>query len=166
MKVTGTPAAARAIDDVRRRRSGDLVITIGTGCCDSTAPFLYEDFWPGPDEEIVGEVAGVPVYAPAHLRSLYPGGEGFVIDIDERVWAESFSIETETGARFALRSATNVVPDEGFGKQPIDVPATVSARRPLGPQPLPACLDRLRRLQAAKRDAPPLPDTRAIDHRS
>ena len=44
-----------------------------TGCCESTAPFLYEDFWPGPDAEQVGEVAGVPVFAPTYLgRGIRP----------------------------------------------------------------------------------------------
>jgi hypothetical protein len=72
------------------------VFTIGTGCCESTAPFLYEDFWPGPDAEAVGEVAGVEVFAPEYLRSLYPGNDGVVIDVDDGLMAESMSIETET----------------------------------------------------------------------
>ena len=62
---------------------GALVFTIGTGCCESTAPFLYEDFWPGPDSEQVGEVAGVAVFAPEYLRALYPGDDGVVIDVDD-----------------------------------------------------------------------------------
>ena len=70
MKVTGTAAAARVVQRARRDRRGALVFTIGTGCCESTAPFLYEDFWPGPDSEEVGEVAGVAVYAPEYLRAL------------------------------------------------------------------------------------------------
>ena len=49
MKVTATDRAARVVERMRARRSGRLTITIGTGCCESTAPFLYEDFWPGPD---------------------------------------------------------------------------------------------------------------------
>lgn len=102
MRVTGTDAAARIVERSRRDRSGELVFTIGTGCCESTAPFLYEDFWPGPDSERVGEVAGVPVYAPALLRDLYPGDDGVVIDVEELV-AESMSIETEYGFRFILR---------------------------------------------------------------
>jgi hypothetical protein len=32
-----------------------LSFTIGTGCCESTAPFLYEDFWPGPAAEVAGQ---------------------------------------------------------------------------------------------------------------
>ena len=53
MKVTATDRAARVVERMRAKRSGRLTITIGTGCCESTAPFLYEDFWPGPDQEVV-----------------------------------------------------------------------------------------------------------------
>ena len=115
MRVTGTEAAARVIERTRLTRSGVLTITIGTGCCESTAPFLYEDFWPGPDQEQVGEVAGVPVYAPEYLRSNYPGDEGVTIDVVEGVLAESLSIETEHSCRLILRA-----PGTDFG---VDVAA-------------------------------------------
>ena len=84
------------------RRSGTLTFTIGTGCCESTAPFLYEDFWPGPDQEPVGEVGGVVVFAPEYLRRLYPGDEGAVLEVVDEM-AESLSIETELGVRLVLR---------------------------------------------------------------
>src|SRR5690242_7735835 len=108
MRVTGTDAAARIVERAQRSRRGALVFTIGTGCCESTAPFLYEDFWPGPDAEQVGEVAGVPVFAPAYLRALYPADEGVTIDVVDDL-AESMSIETEYGCRFILRGAGGAV---------------------------------------------------------
>ena len=163
MKVTGTPAAKRAVEAVRRRRSGALVFTIGTGCCESTAPFLYEDFWPGPDQGVVGEVAGVPVYAPAHLRRLYPGDDGVVIDIEDGLLAESFSIETEDGCRFVLRapvggpeparSERELGSSQRVRDAPRDVPTTVSALRPLGPLTLPRSLEQLRILQTHAKEA-------------
>lgn len=103
MHVTATDAAADVVRRATEARRGSLTVTIGTGCCESTAPFLYEDFWPGPDQEVVGEVAGVPVYAPAYLRDLYPGSDGVVIDVVLDVPAESLSIETEWGCRLILR---------------------------------------------------------------
>jgi uncharacterized protein (DUF779 family) len=103
MRVTGTDSAARVVEQMRDRRSGDLTITIGTGCCESTAPFLYEDFWPGPDQAVVGEVAGVPVYAPEYLRTNYVDDDGMVIDVVEGVLAESMSVETELSCRLILR---------------------------------------------------------------
>lgn len=55
-------------------------------------------------------MAGVPVNAPAHLRRLYPGEDSVVIAVDENAPSESFSIETEHGARFVLRASTDEPP--------------------------------------------------------
>jgi len=141
MRVTGTDAAARIVERSRRDRTGALVFTIGTGCCESTAPFLYEDFWPGPDSEQVGEVAGVAVYAPTYLRALYPGDDGVTIDVEE-LMAESMSIETEYGYRFILRGDERVSPT-GVTQQ-CEVPGAVSALRERGRQELPEALRRAR----------------------
>jgi uncharacterized protein (DUF779 family) len=143
LKVTGTAAAARVVEQAKRDRRGALVFTIGTGCCESTAPFLYEDFWPGPDSEPVGEVAGVPVYAPEYLRALYVGDDGVTVDVEEGSMAESMSIETEYGCRFVLRDPDGVrLPHQ---EQVVcDVPESVSALRGRGPQELPAALLRAR----------------------
>ena len=141
--MTGTAAAARIVERAKRDRRGALVFTIGTGCCESTAPFLYEDHWPGPDSEPVGEVAGVDVFAPAYLRALYPGDEGFVIDVDDTMLAESMSIETEYGARFVLRDPTGAALDP-VEPQSCPVPESVSALRTRGAQELPEALRRAR----------------------
>jgi uncharacterized protein (DUF779 family) len=143
LNVTGTAAAARIVERAKGDRRGVLVFTIGTGCCESTAPFLYEDFWPGPDSQSVGELAGVTVFAPEYLRALYPGDVGVVIDVDEGVQAESMSIETEYGCRFVLRDRGGE--PIGPSKRPVcDVPESVSALRPRGPQELPEALRRIR----------------------
>lgn len=152
MRVDGTDAAARVVERARAERRGALVFTIGTGCCESTAPFLYEDFWPGPDQEVVGEVAGVPVYAPEYLRRMYPGDDGVVIDVEEGLTAESMSIETAYDCRFVLRdrsgapvrgddAAACATAGPAAGKP---VPGAVSALRPLGPVELPEPLRRAR----------------------
>ncbi len=101
MKVTATDTALRVLEEVRRLRSGNLVITLGTGCCESTAPFLYEDFEPGADSTKVGSLDGIDVYAPKWLAELYSDDE-IVIDADTDVVTESFSIETEIDARLKL----------------------------------------------------------------
>src|SRR4051812_16477012 len=143
MKVEGTDAAARIVERAKRDRRGALVFTIGTGCCESTAPFLYEDFWPGPDQEQIGAVAGVPVYAPGYLRALYPANDGVVIDVEEDFVAESMSIETEYSCRFVLRdqSGTKMA---GQAAQVCDAGSEVSALRHRGPQELPEALRRAR----------------------
>lgn len=142
MKVHGTDAAAAVVERAKRDRSGTLVFTIGTGCCESTAPFLYEDFWPGPDSEQVGEVAGVAVFAPEYLRALYPAGDGVTIDVVDDM-AESMSIETEYGCRFILRDGSGAAV-AGQERQECDVPDAVSALRSRGPQELPEALRRVR----------------------
>ena len=142
MLVTATDRAVEVIQAMRARRAGVLTVTIGTGCCESTAPFLYEDFWPGPDSEQVGEVAGVPVFAPEYLRVLYPAGDGVVIDVVDDL-AESMSIETEYGCRFILRGGSGEAVG-GQERQECDVPEAVSALRSRGPQELPEALRRVR----------------------
>jgi uncharacterized protein (DUF779 family) len=102
VKVTASARAAEVIAEMATRRSGTLTVTIGTGCCESTAPFLYEDFWPGPDQEPVGEVGDVVVYAPEYLRRLYPGDQGPMLEVVDEM-GESLSVETELGVRLALR---------------------------------------------------------------
>ena len=141
--MTGTTAAARIVEQAKRDRRGALVFTIGTGCCESTAPFLYEDFWPGPDSEPVGEIAGVAVFAPESLRALYPGDEGVVVDVEEGLMAESMSIETEYGCRFILRDPAGT-PIDRQPRQACEVPESVSALRNRGPQELPEALRRIR----------------------
>jgi uncharacterized protein (DUF779 family) len=143
VRVTGTEAAARVVERARHERSGTLIFSIGTGCCESTAPFLYEDFWPGPDSEAVGDVAGVQVYAPEYLRALYPGADGVVIDVDDGLMAESMSIETEYGCRFVLRGDERVA-FERPSEPACDVPDAVSALRSRGLQELPEALRRVR----------------------
>jgi uncharacterized protein len=142
VRVSGTDAAARVVEKAKRDRRGALVFTIGTGCCESTAPFLYEDFWPGPDSEKVGEVDGVPVYAPEYLRALYPAGDGVVIDVVHDL-AESMSIETEYGCRFILRDGSGELVAQTTAQE-CDVPDAVSALRSRGVQELPEALRRVR----------------------
>jgi uncharacterized protein (DUF779 family) len=125
MLVTATDRARDVIAEMGRRRGGTLTVTIGTGCCESTAPFLYEDFWPGPDQEAVGEVSGVVVYAPEYLRSTYPGDDGVVLDVVDEL-AESLSVETELGCRLILRGPGFTSAEE---PQVCEVPAATTLER-------------------------------------
>lgn len=124
---------------MKERRSGALTVTIGTGCCESTAPFLYEDFWPGADQEPVGEVAGVTIYAPEYLRSTYPGADGVVLDVTDEL-AESLSVETELGCRLILRGADF---DSSNEPQVCEVPGAATVPRGVVGE-LPEALRRVR----------------------
>jgi uncharacterized protein (DUF779 family) len=120
VQVRATDRVVDVVARARDARAGRLTITIGTGCCESTAPFLYEDFWPGPDQQVVGEVAGVEVYAPEYLRRMYPGDDGVVIDVYDGI-AESMSIETEWDCRLFLRGhGVDVGSEPGVCAAPAD----------------------------------------------
>jgi uncharacterized protein (DUF779 family) len=103
MRVTATERAEAAVRQVEAAGRTDLVMVLGTGCCESTAPFLYDrGYYAGADAVAVGDVAGVPVFAHGWLARLY-GTDGLIVDVDEGVVADSFSLETEHGRRFTLR---------------------------------------------------------------
>ena len=131
MIVEATDRARRVVAEMAQRRAGTLTVTIGTGCCESTAPFLYEDFWPGPDQAPVGEVEGVAIYAPEYLRSQYPGDEGVVLDVADEL-GESLSVETELGCRLILRGPGF---DSSTEPQACEVPAVAIDREIRGELP-------------------------------
>ena len=103
MRVRATTGAEDAVRAVAESGREDLVLVLGTGCCDSTAPFLYDRYYPGPDVVEVGRVAGVPVLAHRWLADLYAEGDGLELDVDEDPVADSFSLETEHGRRLTLQ---------------------------------------------------------------
>ena len=102
VRVRATTEAEVAVRTVAETGREDLVLVLGTGC-DSTAPFLYDRYYPGPDVVEVGRVAGVPVLAHRWLANLYAEGEGLELDVDEDAVSDSFSLETEHGRRLTLR---------------------------------------------------------------
>ena len=104
MKVSVSARAEDAVRAVVASGREELVMVLGTGCCDSTAPFLYDRYYPGPDVVEVGRVAGVLVLAHRWLADLY-AGDGLEIDVDRDAVSDSFSLETEHGCRLALRLA-------------------------------------------------------------
>jgi uncharacterized protein (DUF779 family) len=103
VKVSASAGAEDAVRAVAASGREELVMVLGTGCCDSTAPFLYDRYYPGPDVVEVGRVAGVPVLAHRWLADLYGEEENLEIDMDRDAVSDSFSLETEQGCRLTLR---------------------------------------------------------------
>ncbi len=99
--VVLTDEATRVLERVRGELGDELTMLIGNGCCDSTAPFLFARYAPGPAEQFVGEVSGVPVHLDAALVDLFAGRE-VVVDVREDPGGDSFSAETELGVRFTM----------------------------------------------------------------
>ena len=80
---------------------GRLTFTIDGGCCEGTAPHLFEDaVLAGVDP--VGEAAGVPVYLQAAMTTLYADAD-VTIDVVDEPMSDAMSLETEYGVRFVLR---------------------------------------------------------------
>jgi uncharacterized protein (DUF779 family) len=105
VRVQATTEAEAVVRAVTASGREELVMVLGTGCCDSTAPFLYDRYYPGPDVVEVGRVAGVPILAHRWLADLYAEGDGLEIDVDRDAVSDSFSLETEHGCRLTLRLA-------------------------------------------------------------
>lgn len=96
-----TDAAADVVARVRAGRSGDLALVVGNGCCDSTAPFLFEDYLAGPNEREVAVHEGVRVLVDDAVVRSFDGRE-VVIDVADDPQPDSFSCESELGYRFTL----------------------------------------------------------------
>lgn len=78
------------------------MVVLGTGCCDSTAPFLYDHYLPEPGCRPVGAIDDVEILAPAWLADLY-GDSKLILDVDEQTPNDSFSLESEYDCRLTLR---------------------------------------------------------------
>ena len=102
-----TDAAETVVRRVREVRGERLSMVIGNGCCDSTAPFLFSEYMAGPNEMLVCEVDGVPVFVDATLAASFAGRE-VVIDAANDPQPDSFSCEAELGYRFFLERLPSV----------------------------------------------------------
>ncbi len=102
MRVIATTDAEATVRKVLGEGRPELVMVLGTGCCDSTAPFLYDRYYPGPDVVKVGEIEGIAVLAPMWLAELYTRAT-LQLDVDEGAPNDSLSLESEFDCRFTLR---------------------------------------------------------------
>jgi uncharacterized protein (DUF779 family) len=101
VRVVLTDAAAEVLRLVRAAGRGDLSLVIGNGCCDSTAPFLFEGYLQGPNEREVAEIEGVRVLLDDAIARSFEGRE-VVVDAGGDPQPDSFSCESELGYRFFL----------------------------------------------------------------
>lgn len=96
-----TDEAQNLLGRLQQERSGPLTMVIGNGCCDSTAPFVFESYFTGPNEQRVAELDGVEVVLDRSLVGLFDGRE-IVIDAGPEPSGDSFSCESELGMRFSM----------------------------------------------------------------
>jgi len=103
MRVNVTEPAADVVRRVRAEGRENLVMVLSNGCCDSTAPYLYDNYIAEAGSEPVGDIEGISVLAPEWLRKLYPD-DMLTVDVERGVLDDSFSLETEFDCRFVLRA--------------------------------------------------------------
>jgi uncharacterized protein len=96
-----TDAALALLRRVKSDQGETLALVIGNGCCDATAPYLFADYMPGPNESEVGRIENVPVFLDEGIAANFDGTE-VVVDVRDDVQDDSFSCETELGQRFCL----------------------------------------------------------------
>jgi uncharacterized protein (DUF779 family) len=94
--------AAEVVRRVRAERSGVLSFTIDGGCCEGTAPHLFEDAVLTSGAKQIGEAAGVPVYLQPAMVPLYSEA-AITIDVADEPTSDAMSLETAYGLRFVLR---------------------------------------------------------------
>jgi uncharacterized protein (DUF779 family) len=103
MHIQATVAAEEIVRRVRADGRDNLVMVLSNGCCDATAPYLYDDYVTEPGARDVGSIDGVTVVAPEWLAALYPE-DTLTIDVERGVLDDSFSLETTLDCRFVLRA--------------------------------------------------------------
>lgn len=104
MTVTATGAALALIDEIKARAGPDLIFHQSGGCCDGSAPMLFEsgDYILGDSDVLVGEIGDVPFYMNADQYARWKHTD-LTIDAIDGIGG-MFSLDNGTGRRFLTRS--------------------------------------------------------------
>lgn len=104
MTVTATEAALALIDEIKARVGPGLMFHQSGGCCDGSAPMLFErgDYILGDSDVLVGEIGGVPFYMNADQYARWKHTD-LTIDAIDGIGG-MFSLDNGTGRRFLTRS--------------------------------------------------------------
>jgi uncharacterized protein (DUF779 family) len=95
-------AAAAVVRQVRHDRGGTLTITIDGGCCEGTAPHLYENYVVPAGAIEIGRVDEVPVFIPGNLGEQYATAS-VTIDVVDDPLSDALSLETNLGKRLTMQ---------------------------------------------------------------
>lgn len=118
MELRFTEQARVLLAEIRDENPSDtLVILIGGGCCENTAPILMKNFRVGVSDRRLGESGGVSVYASAEMYPLLAEAPS-VIDVTDGRGAGSFSLEIRRGVRLTLRPLPESSEPPGRGSFP------------------------------------------------
>jgi uncharacterized protein len=102
-RVEITTKAVEVLERLKRDH-GELLFHQSGGCCDGSAPMCYPvgDFRVGPQDVLLGEIAGCPFYIGA-AQFEYWAHTPLIIDVVPGRGA-GFSAEAPEGVRFLTRS--------------------------------------------------------------
>jgi uncharacterized protein len=95
-------SAAAVIREIRSDRGGALTITIDGGCCEGTAPHLYENYVVPAGCIEIGRFDDIPVYIPGTLGDQYADAR-VTIDVIDDPLSDAMSLETSLRKRLILR---------------------------------------------------------------
>ncbi len=101
-KLTISESAAAVLRQIREQSSGRLTISIDGGCCEGTAPHLYENYLLPYGVHEIGRAEDIPVFIPQHLRDAYAGAV-VRLDVVDDESSDAMSLETVLGKRLVLR---------------------------------------------------------------
>ncbi|HBR54633.1 MAG TPA: DUF779 domain-containing protein [Flavobacteriaceae bacterium] len=104
MKRVEITEKAKEIVEELKTKHGPLIFHQSGGCCDGSAPMIFEkdDMYLDESDILLGEVAGVPFYMNVDQYNYWKHTH-LTIDITEGRGA-SFSLEIPLGVRFIIHS--------------------------------------------------------------
>ncbi|HUW66139.1 MAG TPA: DUF779 domain-containing protein [Spirochaetia bacterium] len=93
------------IETVGRDRPGKLSLVIGGGCCEGTAPYLFENYFPGDGAVLVCRNDPVDIWVSLPGQESVPEHASWVVDLARGVVNDSMSLESDWDCRFVLRTS-------------------------------------------------------------
>src|SRR5579862_7171177 len=102
-RVTITDQAAEVVERLKGQY-GDLLFHQSGGCCDGSSPMCYPagDFRVGPQDVLLGEIAGCKFYIGAAQFEYWEHTQLIIDVVPGR--GSGFSVESPEGVRFLTRS--------------------------------------------------------------
>jgi uncharacterized protein (DUF779 family) len=100
--VTVSGRATEILRRVRETAAGPLTISIDSGCCEGTAPHLYDNYVVPHGSVEIARAADIPVFIPPHFQDQYDGVR-FEIDAVDDENSDAMSLETRLGVRLVMR---------------------------------------------------------------
>lgn len=98
-----TQTAVDVIERVAKTHPGPLIVTVSNGCCDGTAPYLYDKALPPTNAKRVLESDLVSVYVTALMAESGALPVHYVIDAAPDAVSDSLSLESDLGWRLTVR---------------------------------------------------------------